>query len=251
LKYFLEISYKGTAYHGWQIQNNAHSVQQELNECLGKILGEPIMVQGSGRTDTGVHCLQQFAHFETTKNIVELAFIKSINAILPKDISVQNVRQVTAESHARFSATSRAYIYKITQKKDPFLTEYAFFYHQPLDIAKMQQASKLLLNWQDYTAFSKTNSNNTHNLCDIKEAYWEQQNQLLFFNIKANRFLRGMVRLLTGALLQVGSQKINLQDFETILYSKKIVGKRYAVPANGLYLRAVEYPNNIFDDDNN
>jgi len=246
LKYFIEISYKGTAYHGWQIQNNAHSVQQEINDCLSKILGIPIMVQGSGRTDTGVHCLQQFAHFETPTKVSTKPFLKATNAILPADISIQQLYSVKEEAHARFSALSRKYIYKITHKKSPFQTEYAYLYHKELDVPNMQKAADMLLDWQDYTAFSKTNSNNKHNLCAISEAYFEQKKDMLLFHIKANRFLRGMVRLIMGALLHVGANKLSLRDFNTLLQAKKISGKRYAIPAHGLYLAAVEYPKDIF-----
>ena len=249
MKYFIEISYKGTAYHGWQIQNNAHSVQQEINDCISKILGKPIMVQGSGRTDTGVHCLQQFAHFESQNKVLAKPFLKAINAVLPTDISIQQLYKVKEDAHARFSALSRKYIYKITHKKSPFLTDYAYLYHKELDISSMQKAADLLLKWQDYTAFSKTNSNNKNNLCAISEAYFEEQKDMLLFHIKANRFLRGMVRIIMGALMHVGANKITVAEFKVMLQSKNITGKRYAVPAHGLYLAKVEYPADIFIQD--
>lgn len=246
MKYFIQIAYKGTAYHGWQIQQNARSVQQEISEGISKILRQEILVQGSGRTDTGVHCLQQFAHFEHEVKLDKHLFLRRINSLLPADISIDDLLLVQPEAHARFSALSRKYLYKITQKKDPFLTDYAFFHYRSLDLKNMQKAADLLLTWEDYTAFSKTNSNNEHNLCKVTHAYFEQQKHMLLFHIEANRFLRGMVRLITGALLQVGQQNIAVKDLENLLKSKKITGKRYAVPAHGLYLESVQYPEEIF-----
>ncbi|MBT32148.1 MAG: tRNA pseudouridine(38-40) synthase TruA [Thalassobius sp.] len=246
MKYFIEVSYKGSAYHGWQIQKNASSVQEVINDCFSKILQQKIEVYGSGRTDTGVHCLQQFAHFVTENQINTKDLAHRSNAFLPKDIAIKSIKAVTEDAHARFSALSRKYIYKITTEKNPFLTNFAYQLYAPLHLKKMQEAADMLLQWQDYTAFSKTNAGNEHHLCDISEAFWKVDGNMLYFQITANRFLRGMVRLITGALLQVGMEKMSLEDFKNMLESKKRDTRRFAVPAQGLYLTEVKYPDEIF-----
>ena len=246
MKYFIEVSYKGTAYHGWQIQKNACSVQEVINDCFSKILQKKIDVYGSGRTDTGVHCLQQYAHFESETILETTHLIHRCNSFLPKDITIKNIKPVNEDAHARFSAISRKYIYKISTVKDPFLQEFAYHLFAPLDIKEMQEASNLLLNWEDYIAFSKTNVGNEHHLCDITKAIWQKENNLILFQITANRFLRGMVRLITGALLQVGMKKMSISNFKQMLESKKRDTRRFAVPAHGLYLAEVKYPEAIF-----
>ncbi|MEM1134887.1 MAG: tRNA pseudouridine(38-40) synthase TruA [Bacteroidota bacterium] len=246
MKYFIEISYKGTAYHGWQIQKNALSVQEVINNCLTKILRTDIVVYGSGRTDTGVHCLQQFAHFETIEQLDIHYLLKRCNAFLPSDIAIKQILPVIPDAHARFSALSRKYIYKISPYKNPFLIDFAYQLFHPLNLERMQEAADLLIKWEDYTAFSKTNSDVEHHLCRIAKAYWQEEHELICFHIIANRFLRGMVRLLTGALLQVGMDKISVNQFKSLLILKQRNTQRFAVPPQGLYLSEVKYPEDIF-----
>ncbi|MBX2844221.1 MAG: tRNA pseudouridine(38-40) synthase TruA [Flammeovirgaceae bacterium] len=246
MRYFLEVAYHGANFHGWQVQDNAKSVQGELNDKLSKLLREDIFVYGSGRTDTGVHCSQQFAHFDVSIQFNLKDLQHRLNAFLNEEISILSIRPVKPEAHARFDAISRAYVYKIVHQKNPFSTGLAYFFPHQLDLGLMNKAASLLLHYTDYQAFCKTRVavNNYH--CSISEAYWKSENGRTEFHIKANRFLRGMVRLLTGAMLQVGSGKLSIQGFEEKIQSKSQNSNRYAAPAHGLYLCRVLYPEEIF-----
>lgn len=245
-RYFLEIAYKGTNYHGWQIQNNAHTVQKELENAISILLDTPTGIMGSGRTDTGVHASQQFLHFDCKAELDQLDFLKKLNGILPKDIAVYDIRKVKNDAHARFDAVWRSYVYRISLRKDPFEQESAWLLYKNPDIQKMSEAAKLLLSQEDFQCFSKVKTEvNTFN-CKINEVFWEQNGPQLLFHITANRFLRGMVRAIVGTLVAVGTDNISITDFQHILESKDRSKAKAAAPAQGLYLCRVVYPEEIF-----
>lgn len=248
MKYFIEVSYLGTNFHGWQIQPNATSVQAEIEFGLSTILGEKIAIMGSSRTDTGVHARQQYAHFECTKAIIDLENTKiRLNKFLKTDIAVKRIRKVFPHDHTRFDATSRKYIYRISPEKDPFIKEIAAVYYKKLDIDKLNEASKILLLHTDFQSFSKVKTEVKTFDCDIEEAFWVKNGNILEFHIKANRFLRGMVRAIVGTLLDVGSGKITTSDFEKIILAKDRTQAGIAAKAEGLILEEVNYPIGYFD----
>ena len=246
MRYFLELAYNGTNYHGWQIQKNAHSVQAEIQNALSTLLRQPIEILGSGRTDTGVHAIQQFAHFDVEQALEEDAFVKKLNGILPPDISIYRLIRVTPDAHTRFDATQRHYIYRINREKTPFLRDFSYYHFHKLDVAQMNKAGKILLNHKDFQCFSKVHTDVNHYLCDISQAVWKEETyyntKLLVFYVGANRFLRGMVRAIVGTLLNVGNGKISLEEFEQIILSKDRKQAGWSVPAQGLFLAKVEYP---------
>lgn len=247
LRYFLELSYTGTAYHGWQRQPNALSVQQLLEEALTTLLGTEITIVGAGRTDTGVHAKQLFAHFDAVISVEEadaLAF--RLNRFLPKDIAICAIYAVNPEAHARFDATSRSYEYHITQKKDPFGSEFSYHFNLPLDVDAMNTAAAILLDHTNFKCFSRSKTDVKTYDCELTEAFWEEQNHKLIFHISANRFLRNMVRAIVGTLLDVGTGKCSLSDFQSILDSRDRTKAGSSAPAHGLFLTRVQYPNTIF-----
>jgi tRNA pseudouridine38-40 synthase len=245
-RYLLEIKFDGTNYHGWQVQENANTVQGEINQALSTLLQTEVMITGAGRTDTGVHAKQLFAHFdgEIEMDIQKLTY--KLNGILPDDISLTSLQEVTDEFHARFSATSRTYEYWISPKKDPFLINRAWFFPYSLDIELMNEASKHLLKHTDFTCFSKSKTDTFTNDCDVSHAEWEARNDKLIFTISANRFLRNMVRAIVGTLVEVGQHKITPSDFVAILHSKDRSEAGISAPAHGLYLTNVNYPKEVF-----
>lgn len=249
MRYFLELSYVGSGYSGWQIQSNAISVQQKINEALSLVLGHDIFVTGSGRTDTGVHAKQQFAHFDSRSEITEESHLYRFNAVLPQDISINKIYPMQNEAHARFSAISRNYEYYIHQSKNPFLHGFSHYFHSLIDIEKMNQAAACMekLGDHDYACFAKSgHSNQTFN-CHILHARWYVlEGSRLVFKITANRFLRGMVRAIVGTLLDVGTQRINLAQFLQIIHEGDRARAGRSVEACGLYLSKVEYPETIF-----
>lgn len=244
-RYFIEIAYKGTNYHGWQIQKNANTVQAEINKALATILQQEIMITGAGRTDAGVHAKQMFAHFETALSFDFAKTLYKLNNFLPKDISCKSLFRVTRDVHARFSANKRTYEYRITLNKNPFLTNTAYFYPYKLAIDLMNKAAKELLRYTDFSCFSKSNTDTFTNNCKVTEAFWKQENDLLIFTISADRFLRNMVRAIVGTLLAIGQKKIQVTDLSLIVNSKNRNEAGESVPAHGLYLTKVEYPYGI------
>ena len=246
-RYFLQCSYKGTRYHGWQIQPNAISVQEVLENALSKILREKILVVGAGRTDTGVHALFFVIHFEVEKPVDDnFDLVYKLNGFLPKDIAVQNFWLVNADAHARFSAVSRTYKYYISTKKNPFTTEINHQYLLPLDVDKMNTASKILFEFDDFTSFSRLHTDVKTNLCKILLAEWTVQNDTLVFTIKADRFLRNMVRAIVGTLLDVGRGKLTPGQFRKIIERKDRGAAGASAPAKGLFLVDIEYPDSVF-----
>jgi tRNA pseudouridine38-40 synthase len=246
MRYFFEITYNGTHYHGWQNQANAVGVQEIVEEGLSKIFRTKIEIVGSGRTDTGVHCIQQFFHADIEKEFDEKTWLVKLNSILPRDIAIRSVKPVKENAHARYDAFERSYEYKITRVKDPLLAGYAYYFFKEVNVANLNRAAALLVGEQDFECFSKVKTDVNNFICNLKAAHWNQKDDLLIFTITANRFLRGMVRAIVGTLLDVGTGKITLQEFETILKSKDRKKAGMNVPPEGLYLTSVKYPKNIF-----
>lgn len=247
MRYFFEIAYQGTNYHGWQRQTNAISVQQVVEEALSTLLRKETQILGSGRTDTGVHCKQQFFHIEVEEPIADLDNLTyRLNNFLPEDIAIHSACRVTDDAHARFTATSRSYQYFITQRKDAFSAPFKYFFNRSLDIKTMNEAAALLIGMHDFESFSRVKTDVNNFNCDIKAAFWIEEGETLVFNITANRFLRGMVRAIVGTLLDVGTGKLSITDFSAIINSKDRQKAGAAAPAHGLYLTAVEYPQEIF-----
>jgi tRNA pseudouridine38-40 synthase len=241
LRYFIKLSYNGKNYHGWQIQPDAISVQEKLNNAISTIFQEQIKVVGAGRTDTGVHASQMFAHFDIDKNLKKDVVFK-LNSILPNDISVQNVFLVDSEKHVRFDATSRSYEYRICLGRNPFLLDFSWQIHsQEPDVSLMNEAAKLLLEYTDFQTFSKVKTDVYTFNCDITEAFWKLEGSELTFYISANRFLRNMVRAIVGTLVDVGLGKISKEGFRSIIESKNRGNAGLSVPAKGLFLTKIKY----------
>jgi tRNA pseudouridine38-40 synthase len=241
MRYFIKFSYKGTNYHGWQIQPNAISVQEVLNKALSTILNSNIDCMGAGRTDTGVHAREMFAHFDFDNNIDNENIIHKLNSLLPKDVVVLDIIKVNDDSHARFDAKKRTYEYHINTFKDAFSNEQSWYYHQKLDLDLMNEASKILFNHTSFQAFSKVHTDVNTFDCAIYEAFWTKENNKLIFTISADRFLRNMVRAIVGTLIYLGLHKISLEDFNQIIESKNRKNAGFSVPAHGLYLTKIEY----------
>lgn len=247
MRYFIEFSYRGTAYNGWQKQNNALGVQEVLESALAKVLRGPVELTGSSRTDAGVHAEQQFAHFDLPEALPdpELTVYK-LNALTPRDIGVQRLIPVADDVHSRFAATHRKYEYRIIYRKNPFLTDLATPMRRNLDIALMNEAAALLLIHNDFESFSKIHTNVNNFRCTITESRWEETGDLLVFHVRANRFLRGMVRALVGTMLEVGRRKMTAADFEQVILSRNRKNAGAQAPAEGLFLVEVGYPDALF-----
>jgi tRNA pseudouridine38-40 synthase len=246
VRYFFEISYHGKNYKGWQSQQNAIGVQAVVEETMTKLFRAPIEIQGSGRTDTGVHCEQQFFHADIEKEFDADAMVMRLNAFLPKDIAIHSIKKVKPTVSARFDALERSYRYDITRRKNPLLEGLAWHYFKTADVQTMNQAAALLVGEHDFECFSKVKTNVNHFLSDIKKAEWKEEHDRLTFYITANRFLRGMVRSVVGTLLDVGSGKISITDFQKIIESRDRKKAGANAPPYGLYLTKVKYPPEIF-----
>ena len=245
MRYFIQLSYNGSSYHGWQIQPNAVTVQETIQDALSKLLNTNISITGAGRTDTGVHAFQMFAHFDVDETLDTENLTFKLNSFLPKDIAIQSIFQVNADAHTRFHAIKRSYDYKISLKKNVFLFDYTHYVHQKLDVEKMNEAANILLEYTNFQCFSKSNTDvKTYN-CKIEQAQWKQEGNLLIFTISADRFLRNMVRAIVGTLLNIGLSKIAVSDMHKILASKDRSEAGFSVPSKGLYLTEVLYPDNI------
>ncbi|MBX2965153.1 MAG: tRNA pseudouridine(38-40) synthase TruA [Cyclobacteriaceae bacterium] len=245
-RYFFEITYNGTYYAGWQSQANATGVQAVVENALSKLLRKEIKITGSGRTDTGVHCAQQFFHTDIEKSFRQEDLIHRLNSFLPKDIAIRSIRKVKPDVSARYHAVERSYQYHITLVKDPLLIGLALHYFKPVNIQTMNRAAALLCGEHDFECFSKVKTDVNHFLCNIKKASWKQDGNKLVFTITANRFLRGMVRAIVGTLLDVGTGKISVNDFQNIIKSKSRKKAGANVDPHGLYLVQVKYPKSIF-----
>lgn len=247
MRYFIELSYNGKAYHGWQRQPNAITVQQVLEHALSTLLRIPLRVMGAGRTDSGVHASQMFAHFDMDDSFDIETLIFKINWFLPHDIAVHRIFEVRDKAHARFNALSRTYHYRISNTKNVFTHDFAYKIHQPLDIDKMNRACEILLQYKDFECFSKSNTDVKTYYCDIKEANWILNDTELTFIITADRFLRNMVRAIVGTMVNIGLGKLEVENLHDIIRSKDRSEAGFSVPPQGLYLMDIQYPNTIFN----
>lgn len=246
-RYFIELAYRGTAYHGWQIQPNGISVQQVLENALSTILGTKIQITGAGRTDAGVHASYMVAHFDTLSTIDDCKKLNHhLNRFLPRDLIVFSVSKVKDDSHSRFNAMARCYEYHITTLKNPFLTELVHRVSFLPDFDAMNMAASMLIGKKDFTSFSKLHSNAKTNICTINKANWEERGNRWVFVIEADRFLRNMVRAIVGTLLEVGRKKIDTEQFGHIIESRNRALAGTSAPAEGLYLVDVKYPEDVF-----
>ena len=246
MRYFIDLSYNGRAYHGWQIQPDVTTVQAELNHALSTVLRTPLECMGAGRTDTGVHAEQMVAHFDVDKPIDAKDLVYKLNVLLPKDIHINSIKEVYPEIHARFEALSRTYVYRISRTKNAFKYKNEHTYTLPLDVDLMNKAAKVLLEYTDFQCFSKVKTEVKTYDCTIKEAHWELNKNSLHFTIKADRFLRNMVRAIVGTLIEVGAKKRTLEEFHEIISSKNRSNAGTSAPAHGLYLINIEYPKSIY-----
>jgi tRNA pseudouridine38-40 synthase len=242
-RYFVEMSYNGTRYHGWQIQPNGNTVQAEITGALRLLLNEPeLSVTGAGRTDTGVHARNFPAHFDVKHRIENPEdTVFKLNRFLPADIVIHNIRKVDNKAHARFDAKQRTYHYFITTEKDPFSQETSWYLYGRLDVEEMNRAASLLKNHSDFTSFSKLHTQVKTNNCRIDEAYWELRGKMLIFKISADRFLRNMVRAIVGSLVDVGKGRLTAEDFEDIILARDRSKAGESAPARGLFLTEVKY----------
>jgi tRNA pseudouridine38-40 synthase len=238
-RYFLEVAYKGTNYAGFQVQQNANTIQAEVEKALQIFYKQSFQLTGSSRTDAGVHAHQNFFHFDTQLQIPNNVY--HLNAILPEDIVIKNINLVNDNAHCRFNATSREYQYHVSQTKNPFNDQYAYYFPYKINIDSLNQAAQLILNNTDFTSFSKKNTQvHTHN-CTIIQSHWQLANNELIYTVKANRFLRGMVRGLVATMLKVGKGKIPIQEFHKIIESKNSTQADFSAPAHGLFLIQVQF----------
>ncbi len=243
-RYFIELGYEGANYAGFQIQKNANSIQQEVEQALETVLRAPIQLTCSSRTDAGVHAICNYFHFDcdlSTDIIVGTKLLTSLNALLPGDIVINRIFEVSSEQHSRFSAKSREYHYFIYQSKNPFLVDQAFFYPYKLDLQKLNEAAAVLMEYHDFSSFSKKHTQVKSFECQIFKSNWLVDKDIFIYTVKANRFLRGMVKGIVGTMLKVGTGKISLQDFREIIEAKDSSQANFAVPSKGLFLITVEY----------
>jgi tRNA pseudouridine38-40 synthase len=240
-RYFLEVSYRGTAYSGFQVQANAGSIQQEIEKAFLIFLRKEVPMTGASRTDTGVHARQNYFHFDFNEPVSK-EIVYRLNAILPADICVKGIFQMPEGAHCRFNAESREYKYYIYSKKDPFLVDRSYFYPYPLDWALLEEAASRVKEYTDFSSFSKRNTQVTHYRCNIFESRWVKEETCLYYMIQANRFLRGMVRGLTGTMLLLGRGLLTIGQFEEILQGQESSRVNFNVPAKGLFLERVRYP---------
>lgn len=245
-RYFIELGYNGTAYHGWQRQPNAMSVQQKLEEGLSLLLRDDVVVTAAGRTDAGVHATKMIAHVDLNEGQLIDNFIFKINRWLPQDIAVYDIVAVQSHAHARFHATDRSYEYHFHLRPDPFHDKRSYILYRQPDIVLMQQAAMVLLEYTDFECFSRTQSDVNTFLCDIKQVRFEEDGHHLVFHITANRFLRNMVRAIVGTLLDIGYGKKTIADLHDILASKNRSKAGASAPAHGLYLTQIEYPKELY-----
>ena len=244
-RYFLELSYRGTNYSGFQVQENAPTIQSEIENALQIFFKQRFNLTGSSRTDAGVHANQNYFHFDTQIEITQKD-LYNLNAILPSDIVAKSISIVKGNAHCRFDAISREYEYFIYPSKDPFKADRAWFYPFALDISLLQEAAEALLLYNDFTSFSKRNTQVNNFNCSIAYSTWRQENDCLVYSVKANRFLRGMVRGLVGTMLKAGRKIITIDQFKEIIEAKNCSRADFTSPAHGLFLKAVNYTEQIF-----
>lgn len=245
MRYFIELSYNGKGYHGWQNQPNATSVQEVVERALSRLLNTPVAIMGAGRTDAGVHASQMFAHFDTVAIFNPQDLVFKLNSFLPDDVAIATIFKVKPEIHARFYAMSRTYLYRVSVRKNVFEFDASYYVKQALDVDKMNAAAKLLLEYKDFQCFSKSKTDVKTYHCDIMKAEWLIKDGELHFVIQANRFLRNMVRAIVGTLINIGLGKMDVEALHQIIESKNRSEAGFSVPAHGLYLTHIEYPEDI------
>ncbi len=246
MRYFVRLSYLGKNFHGWQIQPNATSVQETLNKTFSTIFNEEVNTVGAGRTDTGVHAAEMWAHFDVQNPIPENA-VHKCNRFCGPDIAIKQFIHVEDDAHARFDATARSYEYHILKKKNPFLQDLAWFCPYPLNVEKMNQGARFLFDFEDFTSFSKSKTQTMTNNCKVMEARWEELEDKLVFHISADRFLRNMVRAIVGTLVNIGRERQPIESLKEIIEAKDRSLAGESVPANGLYLTRVVYPKEVLN----
>ena len=247
-RYFLEVFYKGAAYSGFQIQENANSVQAEIEKAISILEKNTVTLTGSSRTDAGVHAMQNYFHFDYP-HVLHPQFLYKINAILPDDIGIRRLIKVPANAHCRFDANSREYHYHVYRYKNPFLKDRAYYFPYTLDFDLLQETAAIVKEFSDFSSFSKRNSQVKTFECAIEKSEWKKEDDRLVYQVKANRFLRGMVRGLTGTMLQVGRGKTTVDQFRNIMKSKDCTKANFSVPAHALFLIGVEFPKTLFSDE--
>jgi tRNA pseudouridine38-40 synthase len=244
-RYFLKLTYDGTAYCGWQLQPNGNTIQAELEKAMSIVFGQPLQVTGAGRTDTGVHAREMFAHFDLERELapeeIRQALYK-LNNLLPSDIAVHDLISVAPVAHARFDAVSRTYEYHILTRKDPFKERFAWYWQGMLDVEAMNRAAVHLFGVHDFQCFSKVHTDVSNFICDVQEAYWREYDGELVFTITANRFLRNMVRAVVGTMFDIGREKLQIADMERIIKSRSRGEAGSSAPAKGLSLVKIVYP---------
>ncbi len=250
MRYFIETSYKGTAYSGFQVQQNANTIQAEIEKALNVFFRQTFALTGSSRTDAGVHALQNYFHFDTNQGFYELKqngqrdlanSVYHLNAILPGDIVIKRIFEVSEDMHCRFDAVAREYRYYIYKNKDPFLEDRAYYFPYATDIKKLRQCASIIPAHSDFTSFSKKNTQVQSFICTITKSEWREEENRLVYCVKSNRFLRGMVKGLVATMLRVGTQKISVEDFENIIKSRDCTNADFSVPSHGLFLMKVCY----------
>lgn len=242
MRYFITLAYDGTNFHGWQIQPNGNSVQEELQKALTTLLRQPTPVVGAGRTDAGVHARKMVAHFDSDVAIDCQQLAYRLNRMVPRSIAVYDVREVGDDMHARFSATKRTYHYYVHTRKDPFLRHYSCELHFDLDFERMNKAAAILMEYSDFGAFCKSHSDVKTTICRVMAAEWHQTSDTeWYFEISADRFLRNMVRAVVGTLVDVGRGRLTLEEFRNVIEGRKRTAAGESMPANALFLEDIEY----------
>lgn len=244
-RYFIEVSYRGTRYSGFQVQENAHTVQAELQKAMELVFRKAFVLTGSSRTDAGVHALQNYFHFDEESELQQKQ-VYNLNAVLPNDLAVKRLIRMNTDAHSRFDAISREYRYHIYTRKDPFLHDRAYFFPYNIDVEAMQTAAGILQEYSDFTSFSKRNTQVKTFICALYESRWEQTTDGYCYYVKGNRFLRGMVRGLTATMLKVGRGRLDLNVFRSIIEGRDCTLAQFAVPPHGLFLEKVNYPEGYF-----
>ncbi len=246
MRYALQLAYKGTHFHGWQIQENAYSVQEEINGALEIMLKHSVKSQGSGRTDTGVHAKEQFIMFDSDEILESYRDLKTINALISKDIVCYGLYEISDNASLRYDAIMRSYEYRICRRRDPFEREFSALLLGEIDRDKMNRGTKYLLTQKNFKSFSKSGSDAKSGICHLAEANWDFNGHIWTFNISADRFLRNMVRAIVGTLVELGEGKISFEDFTQLFLSDKRSNAGRSMPAEGLFLKNVKYPEGYF-----
>lgn len=247
MRYFIEVAYKGSSFAGFQVQENANTVQSAIDHAISLLMRTKVVTTGSSRTDAGVHALQNYLHFDMEQPL-HPQFLYKVNAILPPDIVMKAVYRVADDAHSRFAALSRSYEYTLYLHKDPFMQDRGYFFPYRLDVGLLQEAAGVLMEYENFMTFSKRNTQvKTYN-CNIMSSAWTVKEERIVYNVTANRFLRGMVRGMVGTMLRVGRGKLTMEGFRAAIESRNCVNADFAVPPQGLFLMKVAYPEGVLSE---